>query len=252
MQQHWRLLLDSEAGGAWNMRVDAALLASAQQGGAPTLRLYTWNRPCLSLGYVQDCSRERSAACQRAGVDIVRRVTGGGAVLHGGDLTYTIAAPETALPAGLIASYALVERVLRAVLAELGVRCDVSFPRTARNRAFDCFSDRSHDALCVHGRKLCGSAQRRCGGGVLQHGSLRLFPDAAVCADAAGVDPEAATSLRQLGVECSHAEISARLVVAFTHVVGVVCEPGELSAEESAAASQPPIAHSSLAAFSAV
>ncbi len=84
MPRAWRLLLDDAGSGFWNMAVDQALLESASLDGVASLRLYTWQGPWLSLGYGQRLEEERRAACDAAGVGVVRRVTGGRAVLHGG------------------------------------------------------------------------------------------------------------------------------------------------------------------------
>ncbi len=88
----WRLIVDGRANGEWNMGVDESLLKTAVTAGTPTLRFYRWRGPWLSLGYSQRPQAELYAACSRAGVGVVRRVTGGRAVLHGEDLTYAIAA----------------------------------------------------------------------------------------------------------------------------------------------------------------
>jgi len=88
----WRLLRDAAAAGPWNMGVDEALLETAIAEGRPALRLYRWEGPWLSLGYGQTFDAAQREACAAAGVGVVRRVTGGRAVLHGGDLTYAVAA----------------------------------------------------------------------------------------------------------------------------------------------------------------
>ena len=99
MSARWRLLLDGPGAGSWNMAVDEALLRSAQRGAAPTLRFYSWDGAWLSLGFAPSpLDAARRAACREAGVGIVRRATGGRAVLHGADLTYAVAAPVAALP----------------------------------------------------------------------------------------------------------------------------------------------------------
>ena len=230
----WRLLVDPAAGGAWNMAVDEALLASVQSGGRPALRLYAWEGAWLSLGYAQPLSADRAAACERAGVGIVRRVTGGAAVLHGADLTYAVAAPESALPGGLQETYALVSRALLRALAALGVTAEVaaSAPRSAGPRAFDCFEQAAQDEICVGGRKLAGSAQRRSRGGVLQHGSVRLGDDPPAAARAAGCAGPAAASLRALGVRAADAQVRAALVAGFSAELGVVFEPAALEPAE--------------------
>jgi lipoate-protein ligase A len=240
MASAWRLLVDGPASGPWNMGVDEALLASARAGGA-TLRLYRWQGAWLSLGYAQQLPPAREAACRAAGVGVVRRVTGGLAVLHGADLTYAVAAGEQRLPAGLRGSYGLVADALCEAFRQLGVVLErpadcAGAPR--RPRGFDCFAEPAPDELLVGGRKIAGSAQRRAGGAVLQHGSIRLAPDPAVAVAAAGLAAGRATSLAELGAE-SGAEAVVRAVVAgFEGVLGVSLERGTLSSAERRAAFQ--------------
>jgi len=230
----WRLLVGGEAPGPWNMGVDEALLASAIAGGRSTLRLYRWSGPWLSLGYAQRLAAERLAACGDAGVGVVRRVTGGSAVLHGGDLTYAIAAPETSLPAGLRATYQLVATALRSALLALGIdaRSTPGAFSTPRRGAFDCFSEPAGDELCSGGRKLVGSAQRRARGGVLQHGSIRVYPDPSPLRAAAGLDAGVATSLRELACEHSPETLAEACVAAFSRVLEVRFESGSLEVGE--------------------
>ena len=172
----WRLLRDGAASGAWNMGVDEALLATASESGRATLRLYAWDGPWLSLGHAQPAPGPLAQACTEAGVGLVRRATGGSAVLHGSDLTYAVAVPESALPPGLQGSYARVAEALSLALASLGLRTRRA-PGGPSPRGFDCFQQAGGDEICVGERKLVGSAQRRSGGAVLQHGSIRLAPD---------------------------------------------------------------------------
>ncbi|MFP8873134.1 MAG: hypothetical protein VCB42_01075, partial [Myxococcota bacterium] len=120
MMPRWRLIEDGEASGPWNMGVDEALLTSARQGH-PSIRLYRWRGPWLSLGYGQPVDPRLERACEKAGVGRVRRVTGGRAVLHGQDLTYAVASPEALLPPTLRGAYDWVARVLVDALQRLGV-----------------------------------------------------------------------------------------------------------------------------------
>ena len=232
----WRLLLDGPASGAWNMGVDEVLLLSAGERGWASLRFYRWRRPCLSLGYAQACEAALRTACARVGLEVVRRATGGRAVLHGGDLTYTLAAPPEALPDGLRATCELVAGALVAGLRALGVDAERSDARRAHSEAFDCFQVPGLDELCAGGRKLVGSAQRRTRRGVLQHGSIRLRPDPAALRLAAGLDPGAATSLSELGCRASPQAVQAALCEAFAAVLGGRLEPGTLSTAEVRAA----------------
>jgi lipoate-protein ligase A len=190
------------------MAVDEVLLASAAAGGAPTLRLYRWRGPWLSLGYAQTLSTERRAACRAAGVGVVRRATGGRAVLHGADLTYAVAAPARCLPSGLEASYRVLSEALLDALRAVGAEAERAVPAPAagpHGAPFDCFAEAAAEELVAGGRKLVGSAQRRVGGpggALLQHGSIRLAPDPPAAARASGLG-RGATSLVELGLGAS-------------------------------------------------
>ena len=231
MPLRWRLIEDGAAPGAFNMGVDEALLASAIAGSA-TLRFYCWEGHWLSLGYAQRLDPRRIAACGEAGVGIVRRITGGRAVLHGSDLTYCLAAPETALPAGLRGSYQLVGDALIAGLQSLGVAAERSEGPSSGAGDFDCFAVPAEDEICVGGRKLTGSAQRRTRGGVLQHGSIRVASDPPELARAVGFAPGVATSLGELGIRVEKEELLEALKAAFREALGNRMEPSVLSAAE--------------------
>jgi len=230
----WRLLIDAAASGPWNMGVDEALLASAVRDGVAALRFYDWRGAWLSVGYAQEIDAPRRAACRAAGVGIVRRTTGGRAVLHGRDLTYAIAAPADALPRGLRASYGLVSDALCEALRALGVAAD-RVPGTraqAAGGAFDCFASPAADEICVGARKLVGSAQRRAGGAVLQHGSIRVRSDSARARRAAGLDTDGATSLRELGVRICLPVLRDACAEALCRALGGDFEAGALTERE--------------------
>ena len=238
MPARWRLLLDGPGAGPWNMAVDEALLRSAQRGAPATLRFYSWDGAWLSLGFAQSLDAARRAACCEAGVGIVRRATGGRAVLHGADLTYAVVAPAAALPAGLHATYALIGEALREGIAALGVEAERSGPSHAAPGpgGFDCFQSPAADEICAGGRKLAGSAQRRAGGAVLQHGSLRLTPDPPTARAAAGLEQVGATSLAELGLPVDVERVRAACARAFAAVLPATLERGTLDAGELAQA----------------
>jgi lipoate-protein ligase A len=252
----WRLIVHEASDGAWNMGVDEALLASAVCTGRPSLRFYRWQGPWLSLGYGQVLDRGRIEACDRAGVGVVRRVTGGRAVLHGRDLCYALAAREDQLPAGLTASYELVAGVLIRALEALGVEAVASPPPRRREafpqrfqfdskRAvghpergdFDCFARPAGREICAGGRKLAGSAQRRAKGGILQHGSIRLAPDPPEARRASSLSGAGATSLTELGANSDPEVLRVACVEAFAQALGGL-EVGALTAEDRAEADE--------------
>jgi lipoate-protein ligase A len=207
------------------MGLDEALLRSAC-GGAATLRLYTWDGPWLSLGYGQRADRPLVERCRVAGVGVVRRATGGAAVLHGSDLSYAVAAPADHFPPGLAGAYRLVSEALVEALRGVGVDAwrNPGSRRSGAGRPFDCFLEPGADEICagpVRRRKLVGSAQRRIGGAVLQHGSVRFSPDppSAVCA--ASLSHGAATSLDELGCSADKEEVGRRLARALAERLGL-------------------------------
>ncbi len=238
----WRLLEDGAASGPWNMGLDEALLRSAAKDGIATLRFYDWDGPWLSLGYAQRrIDEDRLEAWREAGVGFVRRTTGGRAVLHGNDLTYSLAAPESALRPGLRNSYDQVATALLAAIRELGAQAATRVPErrhSGESKAFDCFAAPAGDEIVIGAEKLIGSAQRRMRGALLQHGSIRVAPDEARIHEATGIDPEVSVTLRDAGIEVAPDALRKALLRAFTEVLGAPIEPGAAFPEEIAQAQE--------------
>ena len=179
---HWRLLVTPPAPGAWNMAVDEAVLESTVRGDShPTLRLYAWAPPCLSLGYAQPLSDVDLASLKQRGWDVVRRTTGGKAILHTDELTYSVAGPAShpLLVGSVLDSYSRLAIALTHALQSLGIPVTMKEhgPGDGRSKNPVCFEVPSAYEITVDGKKLVGSAQARRGGGVLQHGSLPLSGD---------------------------------------------------------------------------
>lgn len=178
----WRLVLSGEADGPWNMALDEALAEAVAAGvSPPLLRLYGWRPPCLSLGQGQAWDVVDAARCEELGWDIVRRPTGGRAVLHIDELTYTICAPEeeSRVRGGVLESYRRLSAGLLAALRLMGLE-----PERAQSYYEDrgeagpaCFDGPSDYEITLGQRKLIGSAQMRKKGIVLQHGALPLHGD---------------------------------------------------------------------------
>jgi lipoate-protein ligase A len=224
------------------MGLDEALLHSAATKGIATLRLYSWQGPWLSLGYAQrHFPADQVFACEGAGVGVVRRTTGGRAVLHGCDLTYSVAAPEAMLRPGLRNSYDQVATALLAAIRSLGAVGASRVPEhraAANSKAFDCFAAPAGDEIVVGAHKLVGSAQRRRGGAVLQHGSIRMTADLPEHAKLTGIDPGVSTCLTDVGLTVGEDDLRAALVSAFGQVLGAdlsearTAEPSELEQAE--------------------
>jgi len=178
MAELWRLLRDPPAAAPWNMSVDEALLACVRAGRA-TLRLYQFAAPAVTLGYRQ-APPPWLARARAMGLDLARRPSGGGSVLHVGDLVYCVAAPRElcAVPRDARGAHGWVSKTLALALSSLGLAVEVARGERDGARSELCFAVSAADELELGGRKLVGSAQRRLRSGWLQHGSIRLRDDA--------------------------------------------------------------------------
>lgn len=179
----WRLLQDYPASAAWNMAADEAMLISCGcETGRPTLRFYGWNPPAVSIGYFQRLATEIDQdVCQKLGIDIIRRLTGGRAVLHEHELTYSLVVREDEpyVPSTVTESYRFFSRAIINGLARLGIAAEMKSPETHKGKprtqaSAACFDAPAHYEVTVAGRKLVGSAQVRRDGVLLQHGSILL------------------------------------------------------------------------------
>ena len=180
---NWRLIISSPSPGDNNMALDQAILEAVSSGESPpTLRLYAWQPPCLSIGYAQPVADVDRQRLNELGWDLVRRPTGGRALLHTDELTYAVIAASTNkhVAGGVLQSYQHLSLGLAAALTMLGLHVEVQpnipVPEEQRTNPV-CFQAPSAYEITVGGRKLIGSAQVRRRGGVLQHGSLPLNGD---------------------------------------------------------------------------
>jgi len=182
-KETWRLIITSPNTGGWNMALDEAILESvAQKMQPPTWRLYAWNPFCLSLGHAQpikDVNRDTLVA-HKGG--LVRRPTGGRAILHADELTYSVCAPlgNIHIEGGVIESYRRISDVLLNTLEKIGIGADSKLKeQEEKHRSKDpvCFQYPSDYEITFAGKKIIGSAQARRFGALLQHGSMPLFGD---------------------------------------------------------------------------
>lgn len=207
----WRLIRSGHLSAAMNMAIDEAIMHSVAQGAQPALRLYGWDPPAISIGYFQNAEKEVDfAACKSVGVDVVRRPTGGRAVLHDVEVTYSLAIPEEnpIVPKGITESYRKISEGMVLGLRKLGLDAEVVATPRARGAARSvapegapsqasasltqripspargalsgaCFDAPSWYEVTAGGKKIVGSAQVRRMGVLLQHGSILLDLDAA-------------------------------------------------------------------------
>jgi len=249
----WRLLETGWSDGATNMAVDEAIMLAVAAGKVPpTLRFYGWSPPCVSIGYAQDLRSEVDLdACRRSGYTWVRRPTGGRAVLHIDELTYSVIAPlgEPRVAGDILTSYRRLSRGLVAGLNRLGCQAIQAEPESRRggSESAACFEVPSPYEILVSGAKLVGSAQARRRRVVLQHGALPLKGDVGRICDVLRLPkPDRETlraELRQkavslemaLGRMVSFAECVAALRIGFAQALNLTLAPGELIADERVA-----------------
>ena len=225
------------------MAADLACLDEVAAGAEPRLRLYGWCPPALSLGRFQPDADVDVDACRARGVEVVRRPTGGRALLHGADLTYAVALRRPAGAAGHVdALYRTIASGLVAGLGRLGVEAHVGEDRRAAGPA--CFAAAQGADLRVGDRKLCGSAQVQRGSVVLQHGSILLdrlpFDELDLLAGTA--DPVTrsrlrarSVTLREVGVRTDRAVVAAAIVAGFESALNVTFESRVRSVDRSGA-----------------
>jgi lipoate-protein ligase A len=165
MKEQWRLLQTGFSTAFSNMAIDRAILVANSQGKVPpTVRFYGWNPPAISIGYFQSVAEEIDVkACKKLGVDYVRRITGGGAVFHDKEVTYSIVIPEAhpAIPKNILKSYGRICNALLHGLKQLGIQ-----------GTYAPIND-----ILVDGKKISGNAQTRKVNTVLQHGTILLDVD---------------------------------------------------------------------------
>jgi len=225
-------LIDTEkSSAAMNMAIDEAVML----GGTPTLRFYNWDPPAVSIGYFQGIEQEVDLAkCAQMGVDVVRRLTGGGAVFHEAELTYSLILPEKSkvVSHDILESYGQICGFVVEGLRKLGLPAE-----------FKPIND-----IIVNGRKISGNAQTRRGGMILQHGTVLLdvdvkkmfsllkVPDEKLRDKMITAAEERVTSVRkELGTTKGFKEVRLALVSAFE--LGTTTE-GKLSQPELEKASE--------------
>lgn len=254
-QTTWRLMVDDQPrSGAANMALDQAIAEACAAGTSlPTLRFYRWEPAAVSLGRHQPAAEIDLAAAEGKGYDVVRRPTGGRAILHTDELTYSVAAAasEPLMHGGIMDAYLRLSDGLLAGLHELGLRADraAGHIRAGPEVSPACFETPSAYEITAQGRKLIGSAQSRRAGYVLQHGSLPLCGDIARVADVlalaegeratlrAELAARAGTLAQALGVtddapEVAFERVADVLSCGFGHALHLTLKPGQPTGAE--------------------
>jgi lipoate-protein ligase A len=247
----WRLIITPPARGAWNMAVDESILEHIGHGESiPTLRLYAWTPACLSLGHAQPFTDVDMVRLKERGWEVVRRATGGRAILHTDELTYSVIAPvnEPRVEGSVLESYNRLAQALLLAVKNLDVPVEMKEGKANDSGTPNpvCFEVPSTYEITVNGKKLIGSAQARKKEGVLQHGSLPLTGDLTRICQALVFENESArenaskrlleratTVESALGRGVSWENAAQAFVDAFEAQLGLRLERGELSESES-------------------
>jgi lipoate-protein ligase A len=196
---HWRLLPYEVFDGATNMAIDEAILEEHLAGRVPpTLRFYGFNPPAMTIGYSQRLAEGTEERAKEAGIEIVRRPTGGRAVLHVGELTYSFVGSDTTgggiLEASIAGAYKQICRGLQLGLLRLGVPTELGKTNVPYRNLQDCFHATTGSDLHYQGKKIAGSAQLRRRHGVLQHGSILLEQEQDLLPRLLGAGPPASAA----------------------------------------------------------
>ncbi|MCR4424785.1 MAG: lipoate--protein ligase family protein [Firmicutes bacterium] len=249
----WRIVWSPALPGPENMAVDEAILESVKQGLAPpTLRFYTWSPACVSIGYFQCAAASTDMAeIKRRGLGFVRRPTGGRAILHDDELTYSVVAPVSLLPgpSSVLDTYLTISRGLLSGLLALGAQVELAprgGDRPGHAKSAACFDTPSSYELVSGGRKVVGSAQTRRGGVLLQHGSVPISMDFQLLTAVLGLEPRMKETLRSgvvtvselLGRGIEPRELGEALAGGLIREVLGACERGELTGGEKALAAE--------------
>lgn len=253
----WRFVNTGALDGAMNMAIDEAILTLHSEGKVPpTIRFYAWNIPTLSIGYFQRVVKEIDLdAVRERNVGFVRRATGGRAVLHDKELTYSIIVSEDypGIPSSVTEAYRLFSTGLLEGFRRLGLSAElVSQDKTKHDeQSAACFDAPSWYELVVEGRKVAGSAQTRQRGTVLQHGSILLdmdvdllfsllkFPSPRMRERLRQSFREAAVAINELtSAPVSWEQAVDAFMEGFSTGLHIELTPGTLTAEELALASR--------------
>ncbi|HET7626890.1 MAG TPA: biotin/lipoate A/B protein ligase family protein [Bacillales bacterium] len=252
MKETWYFLDSGERSPAYNMALDEALIHWMNQGLVrPTLRFYTWNPPTLSIGYFQEMKKINLEGVKKHGYGLVRRLTGGRAVLHDKELTYSVTVSEDHpnMPKNVTEAYRVISEGLLQGFRELGLAADFSIPteKLKRTSSAVCFDQPSWYELVVGGRKAAGSAQTRQKGVILQHGAIPLdidedklfdlfvYPSREVRERAQRGFRDKAVAINLLREQpATLAEAREAFRIGFEKGLGIQLEPFELTKEQEA------------------
>lgn len=249
----YRFLDTGVSSAALNMAIDEAIQTFHLRGETPpTLRAFAWERPAISLGRFQNVEREvLTEQCAERGIDLVRRPTGGRAVLHVDEFTYSMTISTAyGVPTGVVAAYSWLAQGIIAALEEFGIHSEVSTNRVSKQQTAACFAFSTQADLTSNGRKLVGSAQVWKEESVLQQGTIPLekrgpllfallkYPTEEARQAALAAYQEATASVRAFAPTATWDAVRNAFRRGFSAVLGVPFEPLPLTADEQSLAEE--------------
>ncbi|OGW36756.1 MAG: hypothetical protein A2Y97_13610 [Nitrospirae bacterium RBG_13_39_12] len=194
MTDSWRFIDTGLSSASYNMALDEAIATSVRKDSVPpTLRLYGWNIPSVTIGCFQKISDVDIKYCNKNNFPIVRRLTGGRAVLHNYELTYSfsVKTANRLFSKGLLDSYRKISRALSNALLKIGLSPETKMRRkTPLSRSSICFQTTSFGEITINSRKVVGSAQKRWTDGLLQQGSIPYCIDESEIVKVFGLESE--------------------------------------------------------------
>ena len=246
MKPTWRLIDTGPLDPFSNMAFDETLLRGYECHGAPpTFRIYGWEPAGISLGFAQDPEKVLDlGACRRGSMPFVRRLTGGGMIAHGDELTYSFVCSkeDLGISGQIVSSYKTIASFLIRFYESLGINasfaCDVPSDDILGVPSALCFSAKEKYDIVVDGRKIGGSAQKRSSSAIFQHGSIPLRVDmertrSFLRVQASGDSGSGVTSLKELlGRSAEASELTRALTDAFARTFGASLRAGQLSEAE--------------------
>ncbi len=251
----WRWIETPPVDGATQMATDQAILEHADIIDCPTMRVYSWQPFCISLGYHQSEDRIDLSRCAGDAIDVVRRPTGGRAVLHAEEVTYSVIIPHSSplCGASISETYARISQGLAKGIQTLGVPAEMEkrsidlHSHYKTSLSVSCFSAAALSEILVQGKKLVGSAQRRLPSGVLQHGSIltgdyhqrlpRYLKDCRPdqCDRMEKIIASKTISIGEyLGQDVPFGDVAQAIRKGVTEIFGIRFEDGSLTDEEAA------------------
>jgi len=219
-KKEWRLIDSGYLDAYTNMAIDEAIFAMREKLGLPaTLRFYAWKPAAISIGYFQKIEDPSLEEYKRQKITIVRRFTGGGAILHRNEITYSLACSTNEFPLlqDITKTQQLVHEAIILGLQNLGIRAELERKETKGPDPYFCFVTPSKYDVVEDGRKIAGSAQRRRNRAFFQHGSILMDNK---------ITPKSSKQKKDRG------KIINSLILGFEKRLGIRLLPGQLTKEE--------------------